>query len=63
MHQFAKLSFILDLRVYIDDMNDGEPAAAHIFAVLVENIRLLFPQALGIHPFAFRRYPRHLVLF
>ena len=42
-------------------MNDGEPAAAYIFAVLVENIRLLFPQALGIHPFAFGGYPRYLI--
>ena len=42
-------------------MNDGKPAAAYIFAVLVENIRLLFPQALGIHPFAFGGYPRYLI--
>ena len=42
-------------------MNDGEPAAAYIFAVLVENIRLLFPQTLGIHTFAFGGHPRHLI--
>lgn len=42
-------------------MNDGEPAAAYIFAVLVENIGLLFPQALGIHTLAFGGYPGHLV--
>ena len=42
-------------------MNDGESAAAYIFAVLVENIRLLFPQTLGIHTFAFGGYPGHLI--
>ena len=42
-------------------MNDGEPAAAYIFAVLVENIRLLSPQTLGIHSFAFGGYPRYLI--
>ena len=42
-------------------MNDGEPAAAYIFAVPIENIRLLFPQALGIYTLAFGGYPRHLV--
>ena len=42
-------------------MNDGKPAAAYIFAVLVENVRLLFPQALGIHTLAFGGYPRHLI--
>ena len=30
-------------------MNNGEPAAAHIFAVLVEDVRLFFPKPLGIH--------------
>ena len=42
-------------------MNDGKPAAAYIFAVLVENVRLLFPQALGIHTLAFGGYPQHLI--
>ena len=42
-------------------MNDGEPAAAYIFAVLIENVRLLFPQTLGIHTLAFRGHPRHLI--
>lgn len=42
-------------------MNDGEPAAAYIFAVLVENVRLLFPQTLGIHTLAFGGHPRHLI--
>ena len=42
-------------------MNDGEPAAAHIFAVLVEDVRLLFPQSLRIHPFAFGGHPRYLI--
>ena len=42
-------------------MNDGEPAAAYIFAVLVENVRLLFPQTLGIHTLAFGGHPRYLI--
>lgn len=42
-------------------MNDGEPAATYIFAVLVENIGLFLLQALGIHPLAFGRYPRYLI--
>ena len=42
-------------------MDNGKPAAAYIFAVLVENVRLLFPQALGIHALAFGGYPRYLV--
>ena len=42
-------------------MNDSESAAAYIFAVLVENIWLLFPQALGIHTLTFGGYPRHLI--
>lgn len=42
-------------------MNDGKPAAAYIFAVLVENIRLLFPQTLGIHTLTFRGHPRYLI--
>ena len=42
-------------------MDNGKPAAAYIFAVLVENVRLLFPQALGIHTLAFGGYPRHLI--
>ena len=42
-------------------MNDGESAAAYFFAVLVENVRLLFPQTLGIHTLAFGGYPRHLI--
>ena len=42
-------------------MNDGESAAAYIFAVLVENVRLFFPQTLGIHTLAFGGYPRYLI--
>ena len=42
-------------------MNDGEPAAAYIFAVLIENIGLFFLQTLRIHPFAFGGYPRYLI--
>ena len=42
-------------------MDNGKPAAAYIFAVLVENVRLLFPQTLGIHTFAFGGYPRYLI--
>ena len=42
-------------------MNDGEPAAAYIFAVLVENVRLLFPQTLGIHTLTFGGHPRYFV--
>ena len=42
-------------------MNDGKPAAAYIFAVLVENVRLLFPQTLGIHTLNFGGYPRYLI--
>ena len=42
-------------------MNDGEPAAAYIFAVPIENVRLLLFQSLGIHTLAFGGYPGHLV--
>lgn len=42
-------------------MNNGEPAAAHIFAVLVEDVRLFFPKPLGIHPLTFGGHPRHLI--
>ena len=42
-------------------MNDGKPAAAYIFAVLVENVRLLFPQTLGIYTLAFGAHPRYLI--
>lgn len=48
---------LLPAAIQLCRMNDGKPAAAYIFAVLVENIRLFFPQALGIHPFAFGGYP------
>ena len=42
-------------------MNNGKSAAAYIFAVLVENVRLLFPQTLGIHTLTFGGYPRYLI--
>lgn len=42
-------------------MNDGEPAAAHIFAVPIENIGLFFLQTLGIHTLAFGGHPRYLI--
>ena len=42
-------------------MNNGESAATHIFAVLVENIGLFFLQTLGIHTLAFGGYPRYLI--
>ena len=42
-------------------MNDGESAAAYIFAVPIENIGLFFLQTLGVYPFTFGEYPRHLI--
>ena len=42
-------------------MNDGEPAAAYILAVPIENIGLFFLQTLGVYPFTFGGYPRHLI--
>ena len=42
-------------------MNDGESAAAYIFAVPIENIGLFFLQTLGIHTLAFGGHPRYLI--
>ena len=42
-------------------MDNSKPAAAYILAVPIENIGLLFFQALRIHTLAFGGYPGHLV--
>ena len=42
-------------------MDNGKPAAAYILAVPIENIGLFFLQTLGVYPFTFGGYPRHLI--
>ena len=42
-------------------MDNGKPATAHIFTVLIKNVRLFLLQPLGIHTFTFGGYPGHLV--
>ena len=42
-------------------MDNGKPATAHIFTVLIKNVRLFLLQPLGIHTFTFGGHPRHLI--
>ena len=42
-------------------MDNGKPATAHIFTVLIKNVRLFLLQPLGIHTFTFGGHPRHFI--